>query len=132
MEIVSWDDLLQNLNGLWNLATVGFELDIMQKQVEDVPGSFVSPETADIVFWVVFVGVSWASVGLESFLISQDFQFSSDGIISSLKFTNPGELFSLPPTSKREIRNQIRASKLPWMIVLGQLVSINSHEEPSP
>lgn len=41
MEVVSWNKLLKNLDGLWHLFAVLFKLDVMKVKVEDVPISFV-------------------------------------------------------------------------------------------
>jgi hypothetical protein len=70
MEVVSRNKLLKNLNGLRDLLTVFFKLNVMKEKIEDVPITFICTQGTNFIWCCIFRSIPRAPIGLETMFLS--------------------------------------------------------------
>lgn len=129
--VVARNDLFQDFDSSRHFCAIFFKFYVVQVQIENVPIASI------VTIWPNFVlgnissfRISWWSIWLETFLVSQLDKFLPDFVGMRFQPRNPVEIGSFPPSFQAESRHQIRTPKLPWVILLRQSPPIYVHVEP--
>eukprot|EP00349_Pseudokeronopsis_sp_Brazil_P001365 CAMPEP_0202960016 /NCGR_PEP_ID=MMETSP1396-20130829/4199_1 /ASSEMBLY_ACC=CAM_ASM_000872 /TAXON_ID= /ORGANISM="Pseudokeronopsis sp., Strain Brazil" /LENGTH=102 /DNA_ID=CAMNT_0049678967 /DNA_START=89 /DNA_END=398 /DNA_ORIENTATION=+ len=81
----------------WNFTAVLLKLDVVEEEVEDIPGAAIVTKAANLVFWYILRSIRRAPIWLETLLFPQRNQFLFDNLMVLFQLQDPTELFPRPP-----------------------------------
>lgn len=132
VEVVSRDDLLKHFDRVWHPLQIFRERYIVQVEVVDVPVTAVVAHTANLVWrQILGLGVRWAAIWLEAFLVPELHQFFSDQTSCCFQLGDPRDLCPLPPSLLSQARHDLRAAQLLRVNHARHESAIEPHEQPS-